>query len=100
MIVDAVGLKSGLDFHLKAKKTNTFSSRYAVIKMSNPEVANKAHRSNRFKTQVIEDDHSPHWNAEFEGWVLYECSKVLVIEVYDVLQVKNKSEVVLVVSKT
>ena len=34
-------------------------------------------------------DPSPDWNTEFEGWALYECSETLVIEVYDVVQVKK-----------
>ena len=51
MIVDATGLKSGQ----ADTKKNAFSNRYCVIKMSNPEVAEKEHRSFQVKTQTVED---------------------------------------------
>eukprot|EP01043_Picozoa_sp_COSAG02_P075570 COSAG02_NODE_15648_length_1151_cov_123.311787_1_plen_383_part_11 len=85
-IVDAEGLKSGqVDTNL-----NGFGCRYAVLTLRSEDVAEKSHREYTAVTRKIEDDPSPNWNEPFEGWVMYECSKVLEIEVYDVVVGKKK----------
>ena len=85
-IVDAEGLKSGqVD-----KRSNSFGCRYAVLTLRSEDVAEKEHRQYTAVTGKVEDDPSPDWNQPFEGWVLYECSKFLEIEVYDVIAPNRK----------
>jgi hypothetical protein len=91
-IVDAVGLKSG---RVDTKK-NSFGNRYAVLKLRSEDVAEKEHRSYSVTTSKVEDDPSPDWNQSFEGWALYESSKLLEIQVYDVIQEKRKTRDVLI----
>eukprot|EP01043_Picozoa_sp_COSAG02_P021831 COSAG02_NODE_1118_length_14469_cov_8.856228_18_plen_526_part_01 len=85
-IVDAEGLKSGI----VDTKANSYGCRYAVLTLRSEDVAEKSHRKYTAVTRKIEDDPSPDWNEPFEGWVLYDCSKVLEIEVYDVIVEKKK----------
>lgn len=85
-IVDAEGLKSGQD----DKSSNSFGCRYAVLTLRSEDVAEKEHRVYTAVTGKVEDDPSPDWNQPFEGWVLYECSEFLEIEVYDVIVAKRK----------
>lgn len=95
-ILNAYGLKSGL----VSKDQNSFGCRYAVLTLRSDGVTEKSHRLFTAVTGKVEDDSSPAWNQPFEGWVLYECSK-LKIEVYDIiLEKKKKTKEVLIGSAT
>jgi hypothetical protein len=88
-IIGAQDLQSGQHWVSKNKRKNNFSSRYAVLEVKNPNLANKFHRDQKVKTEEVEDDPSPIWNVDFDKIALYRDTKKFEIKVYDVIKGKH-----------
>ena len=77
------GLRSGHSGIPHPRRKTNSSQRYAVLSVSNPEVAYNAHKEQSFKTPEMEDDPNPRWVHDFNGLVLYTQSTKLEVKVYD-----------------